>query len=59
MSMMDFPDPEEEILKQLQQLNGIIVGLQQTLAQLGQAIQFLGRPKRIVRGPDGRAIGVE
>lgn len=59
MSMSDFPDPEEEMLKQLQQLSVVVEGLRQTLAQFSAAIQYLGRPKRIVRGPDGRAVGVE
>jgi hypothetical protein len=62
--MMDPVEKQElDLLKQIADAITQSVQLQQAniqaMQQLAQVIQHMGRPKRVVRGPDNRVIGIE
>lgn len=60
MSDDEMMDPmEKAMLDRLDQLGQILSGLQHSIEQMAQAFQQANRPKRILRGPDNRVIGIE
>jgi hypothetical protein len=67
LSYADMMDPvEKEIVEKLSTVADaithqvqLLAGLQQSIAQLAQTIQQINKPKRVVRGPDNRVIGIE
>jgi len=46
----------EQVEKENSEMSELLVNLNQAIAALGQAIN---KPKSVVRGPDGKIVGVQ
>lgn len=53
-------DPmERSMLDRLDKLGALLNSLQQSIEGLHEAFQHASRPRKVVRGPDNRVIGIE
>ena len=59
-AVADMGDKLQSAIDRMGEIHASVVGSHaQTMGQIQNAMQALHAPKRIVRGPDGRAVGVE
>ena len=59
-AVADMGDKLQSAIDRMGEIHASVVGSHaETMGQIQNAMQALHAPKRIVRGPDGRAVGVE